>query len=210
MTNTEAAPSQWARLPTRHGEFRARAFRCGDEEHLVLGMGAVEGQPDVLVRIHSECLTGDVLGSLRCDCGAQLELSLEAIALAGKGVLVYLRGHEGRGIGLSQKLAAYRLQDQGMDTVDANLHLGLPIDARTYEAAAAILTELGLSTLRLLTNNPEKIAQLNQAPLTVVERVPLRVPMHPETRRYLETKQRRMGHWLDLAETHTGGGSAER
>ncbi len=190
----------WARLPTRHGEFRVRTFSCGDQEHLVLQMGEVRGQQNVLVRIHSECLTGDVLGSLRCDCGPQLQLSLESIGREGRGVLVYLRGHEGRGIGLSSKLAAYRLQDHGLDTVDANLHLGLPIDARTYDAAAAILVQLGLTTIRLLTNNPEKIAQLNQPPLVVVERVPLLVPLHQETLRYLKTKQERLGHLLDLTE----------
>ncbi len=189
-----------ARLPTRYGEFRVRTFTSGNQEHLVLQLGEVKGQENVLVRIHSECLTGDVLGSLRCDCGAQLQLSLEAIGLAGCGVLVYLRGHEGRGIGLTSKLAAYQLQDGGLDTVDANLHLGLPIDARSYDAAAAILIQLGLSTIRLLTNNPEKISELTQPPLTVVERVPLLVPLHHETLRYLKTKQERLGHLLDLTE----------
>ena len=193
-------PNLWARLPTRHGEFRVRTFFCGDQEHLVLQLGEVRGRQNVLVRIHSECLTGDVLGSLRCDCGPQLQLAMEAVGLAGQGVLVYLRGHEGRGIGLTSKLAAYQLQDHGLDTVDANLHLGLPIDARTYDSAAAILAQLGLTTIRLLTNNPEKITQLNQAPLVVVERVPLLVPLHQETLRYLKTKQVRLGHLLDLTE----------
>ncbi len=190
----------WARLPTPHGEFRVRTFNCGEQEHLVLQMGEVAGAANVLVRIHSECLTGDVLGSLRCDCGPQLHLSLEMIAREGRGVLVYLRGQEGRGIGLTSKLAAYRLQDRGLDTVDANLHLGLPIDARTYAAAAAILVRLGLTTLRLMTNNPEKVAQLEEGALQVSERVPLLVQPHAEALRYLKTKQERLGHLLDLAD----------
>ena len=190
----------WARLPTTHGEFRVRTFHCGEQEHLVLQMGEVAGQSNVLVRIHSECLTGDVLGSVRCDCGPQLHLALDLIAREGRGVLVYLRGHEGRGIGLTSKLAAYQLQDRGLDTVDANLHLGLPIDARTYAAAAAILEKLGLTTIRLLTNNPEKVAQLEQGALRVVERVPLLIKPHEESLRYLKAKQERLGHLLDLTD----------
>lgn len=195
-----SAPPVWARLPTPYGEFSACTFTCANHAHLVLKMGEVAGKPDVLVRIHSECLTGDVLGSLRCDCGPQLQLSLKMIGQVGRGVVVYLRGQEGRGIGLSRKLAAYELQDRGLDTVEANLHLGLPIDARSYKAAATILQALGLSSIRLLTNNPDKIAQLNQAPLSVVERVALQVPLQPESLRYLQTKRERMGHLLDLAD----------
>lgn len=166
----------------------------------MLQMGEVAGQSNVLVRIHSECLTGDVLGSVRCDCGPQLHLALDLIAREGRGVLVYLRGHEGRGIGLTSKLAAYQLQDRGLDTVDANLHLGLPIDARTYAAAAAILEKLGLTTIRLMTNNPEKVAQLEQGTLRVVERVPLLIKPHEESLRYLKAKQERLGHLLDLTD----------
>lgn len=190
----------WARLPTVHGEFRVRTFHCDEQEHLVLQRGEVADQADVLVRIHSECLTGDVLGSLRCDCGSQLHMAMDLIAREGRGVLVYLRGQEGRGIGLTSKLAAYRLQDRGLDTVDANLHLGLPIDARTYAAAAAILVRLGLTTIRLMTNNLEKVTQLEQGALRVTERVPLLAPPHEEALRYLKTKQDRLGHLLDLSE----------
>ncbi len=197
-TSSDFDRAPWARLPTVHGDFRVRTFHCGTQEHLVLQRGEVVGQEGVLVRIHSECLTGDVLGSVRCDCGPQLHLALDMIAQAGRGVLVYLRGHEGRGIGLTGKLAAYRLQDEGLDTVDANLHLGMPIDARTYAAAAAILTRLGLTTIRLMTNNPEKIAQLDQGGLRVVERVRLQVTPHEESVRYLKTKQERLGHLLDF------------
>jgi 3,4-dihydroxy 2-butanone 4-phosphate synthase/GTP cyclohydrolase II len=149
------------------------------------------------VRIHSECLTGDVFGSRRCDCGLQLDLALATIAAAGRGVVVYLRGHEGRGIGLSHKLRAYQLQDAGFDTVDANVQLGFPVDMRDYGAALAILADLGVYRLRLMTNNPDKVRRLSQAPFSVVERVPLLVGADDESRRYLQTKRDRLGHYLD-------------
>ena len=187
-----------ARLPTRHGEFTAHAYRQGVQEHLALVMGDVQGREDVLVRLHSECLTGDIFGSLRCDCGEQLDRALAAIAEAGAGVLVYLRGHEGRGIGLSAKIQAYALQDGGCDTVEANQRLGLPVDARRFDVGARILADLGLSTLRLLSNNPRKYAELDAYGLDVVENVPLRVTPNPENLNYLLTKQQKLGHTLDL------------
>ena len=192
-----------ARLPTRHGEFTAHIYRSllGGIEHVALVKGEVRGQPDVLVRIHSECLTGDIFGSLRCDCGEQLDQALARIAKAGPGVVVYLRGHEGRGIGLTDKMRAYQLQDRGCDTVEANLQLGLPVDARRYDVGAQILADLGLSTLRLLSNNPLKFTELEGHALKVVERVPLRVEPNAENLRYLQTKQRRLGHLLDLLDT---------
>jgi 3,4-dihydroxy 2-butanone 4-phosphate synthase / GTP cyclohydrolase II len=150
------------------------------------------------VRVHSECLTGDLFGSLRCDCGAQLEAALERVAQAGRGVVVYLRGHEGRGIGLINKLHAYRLQDQGRDTVEANLELGLPVDSRRYDVGAQILTCLGLTTIRLMSNNPAKFAALAGYPLRIVERVPLVTPPNAENAGYLSTKQAKLGHLLGL------------
>jgi 3,4-dihydroxy 2-butanone 4-phosphate synthase / GTP cyclohydrolase II len=150
----------------------------------------------VLVRVHSECLTGDVLGSLRCDCGPQLDAALRTIADSGRGIVLYMRGHEGRGIGLMHKLAAYQLQDNGRDTVDANLDLGLPADARDYGLGAQILVDLGVRTMRLLTNNPTKRAGLEGFGLEIVEQVPLEVHATPENVRYLQTKRDRMGHDL--------------
>ncbi len=188
----------WVHLPTAFGTFEARAFTVDGEEHLVLRRGPMGDGRDVLVRLHSECLTGDVFASRRCDCGPQLERSLELLAGSACGLLIYLRGQEGRGIGLSAKLEAYRLQEGGMDTVEANLHLGLPVDARRYEVAAGILKALGVGKIRLLTNNPDKIEQLEQAGIQVVERIPLQVPVHEESRAYLEAKRHRLGHWLDL------------
>jgi 3,4-dihydroxy 2-butanone 4-phosphate synthase/GTP cyclohydrolase II len=152
---------------------------------------------DVLVRVHSECLTGDVFSSLRCDCGPQLHAALRRVAEEGRGVVLYMRGHEGRGIGLLHKLQAYQLQDQGRDTVDANLELGLPADARDYGTGAQILADLGIRSMRLLTNNPAKRAGLEGYGLEVVGRVPLPVRPHPENVRYLRTKRDRMGHLLD-------------
>lgn len=184
-----------ATLPTRHGTFRVRGYR--DEvtgaEHLAL----VSGHPaaGALVRVHSECLTGEALGSLKCDCGPQLDAALEAIADAG-GAVIYLRGHEGRGIGLLAKLRAYRLQEGGLDTLDANLALGLPGDARDYAAASGILADLGLDTVRLLTNNPDKISQLTAHGITVLERVPILAGEHAVNRGYLHAKRDRMGHLL--------------
>jgi 3,4-dihydroxy 2-butanone 4-phosphate synthase/GTP cyclohydrolase II len=156
------------------------------------------GDEPVLVRIHSECLTGDVIGSLRCDCGAQLDCALAQVAREGRGAIVYLRGHEGRGIGLGHKLRAYALQDLGRDTVDANLELGLPIDSREYTTAAAILRALGIGRVRVLTNNPAKVAGLEQAGVDVAERVSLLTLPRPENARYLRTKQDRLGHVLGL------------
>jgi 3,4-dihydroxy 2-butanone 4-phosphate synthase/GTP cyclohydrolase II len=191
------------RLPTRHGVFTAVGYsdRLDGSEHLALVVGDLhDGRladgTGVLVRVHSECLTGDVLGSARCDCGPQLEAALEAVAAAGHGVVVYLRGHEGRGIGLLAKLQAYGLQDAGLDTVDANLELGLPADAREYAAAAQVLADLGVSSARLLTNNPAKVGALARYGVEVLERVPLAVGAGPENLGYLRTKRDRMGHDL--------------
>ncbi|HEY3594070.1 MAG TPA: bifunctional 3,4-dihydroxy-2-butanone-4-phosphate synthase/GTP cyclohydrolase II [Polyangiaceae bacterium] len=189
-----------ARLPTRFGPFMAHVFRDLDgREHVALVHGSVNGAQDVLVRVHSECLTGDLFGSERCDCGAQLQAALQRVAEAGRGVIVYLRGHEGRGIGLVNKLHAYRLQDEGRDTVQANLDLGLPIDSRRYDVGAQILTSLGVTTIRLMSNNPAKFAALEGYCLRVVERVPLVIPVNSENAEYLCTKQAKLGHWLGLA-----------
>jgi 3,4-dihydroxy 2-butanone 4-phosphate synthase/GTP cyclohydrolase II len=187
-----------ARLPTRHGDFRAVGFRSTVDaaEHLAVVRGDLGDGSDVLVRVHSECLTGDVLGSLRCDCGPQLDAALRTVAEEGRGVVVYLRGHEGRGIGLLHKLAAYGLQDGGRDTVDANLDLGLPADARDFGIGAQILTDLGVRSVRLLTNNPAKLVGMSGFGLDVVERVPLPVHLTPENATYLMTKRDRMGHDL--------------
>jgi len=192
-----------ARLPTEFGVFRAIAYESlvDHREHLALVMGEVSGEENVLVRVHSECLTGDTLGSLRCDCGFQLRDAMRQIAREGRGVLLYLRGHEGRGIGLVHKLEAYALQDQGRDTVEANLELGLPTDARDYGVGAQILSDLGLSTLRLMTNNPTKRAGIEGYGLEIVETVPLEIAPNPENLAYLTTKAVKLGHQLHL-ETH--------
>lgn len=198
MTTRITAHTVSTRLPTNEGQFQLAHYQSHDgKEHLALIMGEVREQREVLVRVHSECFTGDVLGSLRCDCGEQLQQAMRQIADEGRGVIVYLR-QEGRGIGLQQKLAAYNLQDQGYDTVDANLLLGHGADERTYEAAVDILTALGVESLRLLTNNPNKIEQLRNAGLQVVERVPLMPTVHTENRGYLTTKVARMRHLLQL------------
>ncbi len=183
-------------LRTVHGVFRARAYRdllTGDEHVALVADGDA---PVPAVRVHSECLTGEAFGSLQCECGPQLDAALATVQREG-GAVVYLRGHEGRGIGLVEKLRAYRLQEDGLDTLDANLALGLPADAREYGAAAAILEDLGLTGVRLLTNNPDKIAQLEEHGVDVVERVPLVVGVVPTNERYLATKQERMGHLID-------------
>jgi 3,4-dihydroxy 2-butanone 4-phosphate synthase/GTP cyclohydrolase II len=187
-----------ARLPTRYGTFRAVGYRSvlDGREHLALLTGDLGDGEDVLVRVHSECLTGDVFGALRCDCGPQLDAALAAVAAEGRGVVLYVRGHEGRGIGLLHKLQAYRLQDGGIDTVDANLSLGLPADARDYGTGAQILVDLGVHTMRLLSNNPAKRAGLEGYGLRVLGRVPLAVQPNPENLRYLRTKRDRMGHDL--------------
>jgi 3,4-dihydroxy 2-butanone 4-phosphate synthase/GTP cyclohydrolase II len=196
-------------VPTSHGTFRVRAYRdtmTGDE-HVALVSGTPG--PGALVRVHSECLTGEAFGSLKCECGPQLDAALDAIDAEG-GVVVYLRGHEGRGIGLINKLRAYELQEEGLDTLDANLALGLPADAREYIAAASILTDLGVQDVRLLTNNPEKIAQLERHGMHVAERVPLLVGVAPSNEGYLETKASRMGHLIggDLHALATTDGAA--
>jgi len=188
-----------ARMPTEHGVFSAVGYRATFDgaEHVALVYGDLGDGRDVLVRVHSECLTGDVFGSLRCDCGPQLNAALARVAEEGRGVVLYVRGHEGRGIGLMHKLQAYELQDAGHDTVDANLELGLPADARDYGTGAQILADLGIATMRLLTNNPAKRAGLEGYGLHIVGRVPLPVHPHPENVRYLRTKRDRMGHLLD-------------
>ena len=188
-----------ARLPTEYGVFLAVGYQATFEaaEHIALVYGDIGDGRDVLVRVHSECLTGDVFGSVRCDCGPQLHAAMQRVAQEGRGVVLYVRGHEGRGIGLLHKLQAYQLQDQGRDTVDANLDLGLPADARDYGTGAQILYDLGVRTMRLLTNNPAKRAGLEGYGLSVLGRVPLPVRPHPENVRYLRTKRDRMGHLLD-------------
>jgi 3,4-dihydroxy 2-butanone 4-phosphate synthase / GTP cyclohydrolase II len=187
-----------AKLPTRHGDFNAVGYRSTIDatEHLALVRGDIGDGTDVLVRVHSECLTGDVLGSLRCDCGPQLDAALRTVAEEGRGVVVYLRGHEGRGIGLMHKLAAYNLQDGGRDTVDANLDLGLPADARDFSVGAQVLADLGVRTVRLLTNNPRKTVGLEAHGVSVTSQVTLAVSVTPENVGYLRTKRDRMGHLI--------------
>jgi len=187
------------RLPTEWGEFQLFLYEgCQDhKEHLVLVRGEVTGQKDVLVRVHSECFTGDVLGSRRCDCGEQLSLSMRLIAEAGAGMILYLR-QEGRGIGLLKKLHAYNLQDQGLDTVDANLALGHQADERDYDIAAHILADFGIRSIRLLTNNPHKIESLEILGIGITERIPLMIRVTPDNRQYLRTKVERLQHLLDL------------
>jgi 3,4-dihydroxy 2-butanone 4-phosphate synthase/GTP cyclohydrolase II len=191
-----------ARIPTRHGDFTAYVFESllDGVEHLAFARGEIAGQTDVLVRVHSECLTGDVFGSMRCDCGVQLDLALERIATEGQGVLVYLRGHEGRGIGLGHKMRAYTLQDEGRDTVEANVELGFPADSREYGIGSQILVDLGISTMRLMTNNPAKYGGLEGYGLEIVERVPLYVEPNNENIAYLRAKQEKLGHLLDLGQ----------
>jgi 3,4-dihydroxy 2-butanone 4-phosphate synthase/GTP cyclohydrolase II len=190
-----------ARLPTAHGVFTAVAYRALADgvEHMALVMGDVGDGRDVLARVHSECLTGDIFGSRRCDCGEQLDEALRRIAREGRGVLVYLRGHEGRGIGLGHKLRAYALQEAGRDTVEANVELGFAVDARDYSVGAHILRNLGAVRLRLMTNNPDKHHALAVHGLEIVAREPLISTPTPENRRYLETKRDRLGHLLDAA-----------
>ncbi len=204
-------PAGVASLPTVYGTFRAIAYRSliDDTEHLALVMGDVTvsggGDNDILVRVHSECLTGDTLGSLRCDCGSQLDAALRMIAEEGRGVLIYLRGHEGRGIGLAHKLRAYELQQHGYDTVDANLKLGLPVDSREYGIGSQMLADLGVRRLRLISNNPSKFAGIEGHGLTIVGRVPLPPLVTNENHGYLKTKRDRMGHLLSLAPDGTEG-----
>jgi len=208
MTRSMARPTvrtlAQASLPTRHGVFDATCFAAADDvEHLALsilaptelpsGDGATAA-PAPLVRIHSECLTGEALGSRRCDCGPQLDTALQLIADTGQGMVLYLRGHEGRGIGLAQKIRAYALQESGLDTVEANLALGEPIDSRDYTAATAYLRQQGIEEIRLLTNNPEKVAAVEAAGIRCVEVVPMPAVEWPANRTYLATKADRLGH----------------
>ncbi len=210
LTIAELADHRWAtesvvqreaeaRLPTPIGEFRAIGFRSllDGREHIALVMGDVAGQENVLTRVHSECFTGDVLGSLRCDCRAQLETAMQRIAAEGQGVLVYNRAHEGRGIGLLNKLSAYRLQDEGQDTVEANHALGFEADLRSFGIDAQVLAALKVSSVRLMTNNPEKQRQLDRYGVPVAARVPHVVDAGPDSLRYLETKRTKMGHLLE-------------
>jgi 3,4-dihydroxy 2-butanone 4-phosphate synthase / GTP cyclohydrolase II len=185
------------RLPTAYGEFTAVAFRetLTAKPHVALVKGEVDGSEDVLVRVHSECLTGDVFHSLRCDCGDQLELALRRIEDEGRGVLLYM-SQEGRGIGLLSKLQAYELQEAGLDTVEANLELGYPADAREWGIGNQILADLGLTTIRILTNNPKKLTGLEGYGLTVTEQVPIEVEPNPENERYLAAKREKLGHRL--------------
>jgi len=189
-----------ARMPTAFGEFKAVGYESlvDGTFHLALVKGDVSGKKDVLVRVHSECLTGDVFGSLRCDCGNQVAKALEIIEKAGEGVFLYMIGHEGRGIGLAHKLRAYQLQDMGYDTVEANIELGLPVDARDYGTGALILRDLGITSMRLLTNNPAKRVGLEGYGLSMTERVPLEVPACKENINYLKIKKEKMDHLLDL------------
>ncbi|QGK69699.1 bifunctional 3,4-dihydroxy-2-butanone-4-phosphate synthase/GTP cyclohydrolase II [Allosaccharopolyspora coralli] len=187
-----------ARIPTAHGTFTTVGYDSllDGIEHIALVYGEIGDGEDILVRVHSECLTGDVLGSLRCDCGPQLEAAMQKVAEAGRGIVLYMRGHEGRGIGLMHKLQAYQLQDDGADTVDANVALGMPVDGRDYGQGAQILVDLGVKSMRLLTNNPAKRVGLEGYGLQVAGREPLPIRPNPENLHYLQTKRDRMGHEL--------------
>jgi GTP cyclohydrolase II len=184
-----------SKLPTKHGDFLIHAFEESDsgQEHIALSMGDVADGAPVLIRVHSECLTGDGFGSLRCDCGPQLEAAMQKVAQAQRGVILYLR-QEGRGIGLVNKVRAYALQDQGADTVEANEQLGFAPDLREYDMCEVMLKHLGISQVRLMTNNPLKVAALQQHGIEVVERVPLMTGRNPHNDQYLDTKEEKMGH----------------
>ncbi len=190
-----------ARLPTRYGQFRIHAFVCpfSGEEHVALVRGRVDGRENVLVRLHSECLTGDVFGSERCDCGEQLDAAMKKISRAEQGVLLYL-AQEGRGIGIANKIAAYHLQDHGIDTVAANQILGFPADLRSYKCAACMLRVLGVKSIRLMTNNPAKIEELEAYGVRVTERIPLEMPARASNLQYLITKKQKMRHLLQVPE----------
>jgi 3,4-dihydroxy 2-butanone 4-phosphate synthase/GTP cyclohydrolase II len=191
-----------ARIPTEHGTFTAVGYRSlvDDRQHIALVMGDLSDGESVLTRVHSECLTGDVFGSLRCDCGDQLDQAMARVAAEGRGVVLYIRGHEGRGIGLLHKLAAYKLQDEGYDTVDANVNLGLPVDARDYGVGAQILYDLGVRSMRIMTNNPTKRAGIEGYGLSILEQVPLSIDANDENREYLQAKATRLGHQMDLGQ----------
>lgn len=191
-----------ANLPTEYGDFRAYVYESsiGGIQHVALVKGDVKNKQNVLVRVHSECLTGDIFGSKRCDCGTQLSKALQNISNEGSGVLIYLRGHEGRGIGLGHKLRAYHLQDMGMDTVEANLQLGFPADSREYGIGAQMLVDLGITTMRLMTNNPAKYSGLSGYNLSITERIPLLSNATKENRNYLLAKKEKLGHFIDIRE----------
>ena len=195
-----------ARLPTKRGKYTITSYRSlvDAAEHVALVVGDISTDDPVLVRVHSECLTGDVFGSLRCDCGEQVDLALQAIESEGRGVFLYMR-QEGRGIGIHNKIKAYNLQDLGLDTVDANVHLGYAPDIRHYGVGAQILNELGVRRMRILTNNPRKLSGLDGFGLEVVERVPIKAQPTKENSRYLETKRTRLGHLLEESDTHVNG-----
>jgi len=199
-----------AEIPTRHGEFTAYTYESlvDGKVHVALALGEIDDGDELLVRVHSECLTGDVFGSLRCDCGDQLDAAMERIAQEGRGVILYVRGHEGRAIGLTHKLLAYQLQQQGRDTVEANLELGFSPDPRDYGIGAQILVDLGVSTMRLLTNNPSKRAGLEGYGLKIVDREPLETNPNPRNIGYLRTKREKMGHILDHLEGEDAATSA--
>jgi 3,4-dihydroxy 2-butanone 4-phosphate synthase/GTP cyclohydrolase II len=186
-------------MPTRFGNFKLAAFRekGTDNEHLALIKGEWTKDEEILVRVHSSCFTGDILGSMRCDCGDQLTAAMQLVEKEGKGIVLYMQ-QEGRGIGLINKLRAYKLQEEGMDTVEANLHLGFPMDARDYGVGAQILRYLGVSKIKLITNNPKKRVGLSGYGMEIVDTVPLQVPLNPHNQRYMETKKEKMGHKLDL------------
>ncbi|NLA37196.1 MAG: bifunctional 3,4-dihydroxy-2-butanone-4-phosphate synthase/GTP cyclohydrolase II [Actinobacteria bacterium] len=188
-----------ARMPTQWGEFTCYVYESvlDNEQHVAMVRGAVAGEQNVMVRVHSECLTGDVFGSMRCDCGTQLDGAMEKIAEEGLGVLVYLRGHEGRGIGIGHKIRAYNLQEQGMDTIEANEALGLPVDSREYGIGAQILNDLGITTMRLITNNPSKFGGLDGFGLEITGRVSIPTTPNHENIDYLRTKKERMGHLIE-------------
>ncbi|MCW8878209.1 MAG: GTP cyclohydrolase II [Kangiellaceae bacterium] len=187
-----------AKLPTKWGDFTIHALEKSSDgkEHVALAMGDVSSSEPLLIRVHSECLTGDAFSSLRCDCGPQLEAAMKKISELGRGMVVYLR-QEGRGIGLVNKIKAYALQDQGQDTVEANLNLGFQADLRSFEVAAEILNSLGVCKVKLMTNNPRKVEELKKANIDVVERVPLRYGRNPHNEDYLSTKHGKLGHYLD-------------
>lgn len=196
----EAFKESEARIPTRYGTFRACVYKSpeSENEHLAMIMGDISNGEEILVRVHSECLTGDTFGSLRCDCQQQLDAALAAVGKLGRGILLYLRGHEGRGIGLTHKLRAYALQDEGLDTVDANLKLGLAIDSRDYSAGAKILKDLGVKSLKLITNNPEKYNGISNFGLIITERIPSETCPTKENLSYLSTKKKKLGHTISL------------
>jgi 3,4-dihydroxy 2-butanone 4-phosphate synthase / GTP cyclohydrolase II len=200
-----------ARLPTPHGEFACVAYESliDGEQHLAMVKGEIDPDKSILVRVHSECLTGDVFGSLRCDCGPQLDDAMAMIAQEGCGVIIYLRGHEGRGIGIGHKIRAYSLQESGRDTVDANLDLGFPEDTREYGIGAQMLVDLGVKKMRLITNSPQKFAGLEGFGLDIVERVPSKPRANAENVRYLRTKKDRMGHLYEESDLELSSDASE-